>query len=211
MLTVIFFAYRFTFVACFVQFDTWLLWSVAYELSIPLSIYSSLKKRTMILLVQMQLLPQQTPKTQQHTSQWAHDERKGTRCPNFAILLLYRAPLILVNKEKMMRSWDQDLMFCIIMTKLINTYFCHYLSLMISSYARTSYFHQLPFLEQVRLLLPRLVCQQWRLVLSVSTRTMHLMCVVSPEIWKHIQRALESSSTYFIECIDEGTLPAYPV
>lgn len=109
MLTVIFFAYRFTFVACFVQFDTWLLWSVAYELSIPLSIYSSLKKRTMILLVQMQLLPQQTPKTQQHTSQWAHDERKGTRCPNCAILLLYRAPLILVNKENMMQSWDIDL------------------------------------------------------------------------------------------------------
>ena len=183
MLTVIFFAYRFTFVACFVQFDTWLLWSVAYELSIPLSIYSSLKKRTMILLVQMQLLPQQTPKTQQHTSQWAHDERKGTRCPNCAILLLYRAPLILMNISREDDAKLRSRSWCfVIMTKLKNTYFCHYLSLMISSYARTNCFHQRPFLEQVRLLLPRSVCQQWRLVLSVSKITMHFMCAVSPEI-----------------------------
>eukprot|EP00986_Skeletonema_menzelii_P012504 scaffold6916_cov143-Skeletonema_menzelii.AAC.14 len=69
-----------------------------------LSIYSSLKKRTTISLVQMQLRPQPMPKNQQHILQLVHDERTETRDPNYAVLVLYRAPLKLMSAGKMMQN-----------------------------------------------------------------------------------------------------------
>ena len=57
----------------------------------------------MISLVQMQLLLRPMPKIQQHILQLAHDERMGTHGPNCANLLLYLAPLILMNAKKMMQ------------------------------------------------------------------------------------------------------------
>lgn len=62
------------------------------------------------------------------------------------------------------------------MTKLKHTHFYRYLSLMISSYARTSCSHLRPYQEQVHLQPPRSVCQLWRLVLSFSKRTMQKKC-----------------------------------